>query len=62
MGDCCCNLCATLIVLALLAIFAIAVAGRCPARASREGYLVYPYLDLDEPGTRGSYYGLSEGC
>jgi hypothetical protein len=27
----------------------------------REAFLIYPYLDLDEPGERGSYYALSEG-
>jgi len=25
----------------------------------RSGFLIYPYLDLDEPGVRGSYYAMS---
>jgi hypothetical protein len=28
----------------------------------REGYLIYPYLDLDEPGERGVYYALTPGA
>lgn len=57
-------------ILVVLAVVAIACAGRLALRAAggrpgprpREGYLVYPYLDLDEPGERGSYYALAEGC
>lgn len=40
-----------------LAVMAYVLLSRAP---TREGYLVYPYLDLDEPGARGSYYALSE--
>ena len=51
---------AILMVLVLLLIGAVFfAASRGP---NKEGYLVYPYLDLDEPGERGSYYALSEGC
>lgn len=59
------------LVLALAWLLASAPLGlrRAPPRASRgeppgpnarEGYLVYPYLDLDEPGERGQYYALTE--
>jgi hypothetical protein len=50
------------VVVALTIIIVGAVAsyklGKCRAKA--EPYLVYPYLDLDTPGVRGSYYALSE--
>lgn len=55
-----------IVLVVLLACFvgaALLVAAPRPERArprGKEGYLVYPYLDLDEPGERGSYYGLSE--
>ena len=49
---------ALLIVLALLLVGMSCLRGRPPR--VREGYLIYPYLDLDEPGERGSYYALSE--
>lgn len=32
------------------------------ARRPPEGYLVAPYLDLDEIGARGSPYAMSECC
>jgi hypothetical protein len=48
---------ALLVVLALLLIAALCGALR---GGGREGYLIYPYLDLDEPGERGQYYGLTE--
>jgi hypothetical protein len=51
---------AALVVLAILLIGAILLVARDPARggARRDGYLVYPYLDLDEPGERGVHYAL----
>jgi hypothetical protein len=52
---------ALVIVVILIVVALLALAGR--SRGSRgDHYLVYPYLDLDEPGERGSYYALSEGC
>ena len=59
---------ALLILLALLLIGMSCLRGRAPqtlaargrAPRAKEGYLIYPYLDLDEPGERGSYYALSE--
>lgn len=51
------------IVVALSIIIIGAVAsyrlGKCRGAAG-EHFLVYPYLDLDTPGVRGSYYALSE--
>ena len=58
---------AILVVIVILIVCAIISARSAPAHApasapasAREGYLVYPYLDLDEPGERGSYFGLTE--
>lgn len=48
---------AALIVLVLLVIAAVV---RADHKRDRDGYLIYPYLDLSEPGERGSYYALSE--
>jgi len=45
---------ACLVALVLLAVLLVAA----PRSGNKEGYLVYPYLDLDEPGERGDYYGL----
>lgn len=59
-------LCVALLVAALILIVALlAYHLRGPAGGrgrQKDGYLIYPYLDLDEPGERGSYYALSEGC
>ena len=46
---------AVLLVLVLIVV----VGGRGPGR---EGYLVYPYIDLDEPGGRGVYYAMTPGA
>lgn len=47
---------------ALLLVAVIAVVACCAMAARRrEGYLIYPYLDLGSPGERGSPYGLV-GC
>lgn len=51
---------ATLVVLALVLIAAMFYFGDFRGRPGGEGYLVYPYLDLDTPGERGSYYAMSE--
>jgi hypothetical protein len=48
-------ICALLALALVLTILVVAVA----ARRRREGYLVYPYLDLDEPGVRGSPYAMT---
>lgn len=48
---------------ALLVVLAILIVGAMffvAERPRREGYLIYPYLDLDEPGERGSYYGMTD--
>lgn len=50
---------ALLVVLAIVLI-ALAFCRRGRHRKGREGYLIYPYLDLDEPGERGQYYAMSE--
>lgn len=44
----------------LLSILIIAHGARALSGRGREHYLIYPYLDLDEPGERGSYYQLAE--
>ncbi len=53
---------AVVIVIVIVIIVAVAVAVALVRRGRRrkDGYLVYPYIDLDEPGERGSYYALSE--
>lgn len=43
-----------IIVIALVATYRL---GKCRAK---EGYLIYPYLDLVSPGERGQYYAMSE--
>ena len=48
---------AALVALALAVIYAAGT-----NRQKREGYLIYPYIDLESPGERGNYYALSEGC
>jgi len=54
------TVCAILIVLTLLAVAAMFYFSGKDGRADmpKDGYLVAPYLDLDEPGERGSYYSL----
>jgi hypothetical protein len=60
------SLCVALLVLAVLIIGAVCCwcarpASRAGRRALRgEGYLVDPYLDLDELGERGAPYALAE--
>jgi hypothetical protein len=58
--------CWAVVIALLLVITAIlALDARCGKRPRsgkkprREGYLIYPYLDLDEPGERGDYYALT---
>jgi hypothetical protein len=54
---------ATILVILIVAISAIYKLGKCRGRnmaAKKEGYLVYPYIDLVEPGARGNYYAMSE--
>ena len=46
---------AFLIITSILIIAAVLCFSVKP---SNDGYLVAPYLDLDAPGERGSYYGL----
>ena len=46
-----------MIIITMVAIFAIYKLGKCRAKS---GFLIYPYLDLDEPGERGQYYELSK--
>jgi hypothetical protein len=48
---------ALLLVLTILLIVLCCCRGH---RKRREGYLIYPYLDLDEPGERGQHYAMSE--
>jgi hypothetical protein len=45
-------------VLVLLVMLIVAGMRLVAPASGREGYLIYPYLDLDEPGERGSYYQL----
>jgi len=49
---------AALVLLALLVIVAVAVTVN--SAASRDGYLVAPYLDLSSPGERGTHYAMSK--
>ena len=49
-----------LAALIMLVIVILVVAGGArPAERDKDGYLIAPYLDLDGPGERGSYYALS---
>lgn len=45
------------VVILIIAFAAVYRLGKCRAK---EGYLIYPYLDLDTPGVRGNYYAMSE--
>lgn len=48
-------------LVAALALIAIVVAVRgTKMRKKQENYLIYPYLDLENDGYRGSPYALSE--
>jgi hypothetical protein len=54
---------AALALATILTMIVVAILSSCsPRRTSSggEGYLVYPYLDLDTAGERGSYYAMSE--
>ena len=51
---------AALVALATLA--ALAPRAAEGGKTARRAYLVAPYLDLDRPGERGSYFALAEGC
>ncbi len=50
----------TIVILGMLAMVSVVIVklSKLGRRPRRDGYLVYPYLDLDEPGERGSYYSL----
>jgi hypothetical protein len=52
------------VLVALLLVFALIFSREqkcCHSRAQgREGFLIYPYIDLDTPGERGSPYALAE--
>ncbi len=51
---------------AILVVLVVVIAGAVGPRGTpvprREGYLIYPYLDLDEPGGRGMYYAMTPGA
>ncbi|MFA7286901.1 MAG: hypothetical protein WC052_04560 [Patescibacteria group bacterium] len=61
-----CDLClASLVALVLILVVVLWATYRKGGHGrehghSRETYLIYPYLDLDTPGERGSYYAMSE--
>ena len=55
-----CGRAAGIAILVVAAMVAIAVIGGRLAPGHREGYLIAPYLDLDEPGERGSYNAMLE--
>lgn len=48
---------AALLIVAIVLLIAFGGRGQKSGR-KREGYLIYPYLDLEEPGERGDYYSL----
>ena len=54
-----CIVIALLVFLVLLVLLGSVRAG-ARHRPRGDGYLVYPYLDLDDPGDRGSYYAMAE--
>jgi hypothetical protein len=46
---------------AVIVVLAVVIAVVVAAKSRKtESFLVYPYLDLDEPGVRGSPYALAE--
>jgi hypothetical protein len=53
---------AVLILLLVVAIVLLAADLRrqCRRAGRRDGYLIAPYLDLDELGERGDYYALTQ--
>jgi len=60
MGDLQLSLIALGALVVLVILLAAAWARSRKALGGREGYLIYPYLDLDEPGERGSYYAMMQ--
>ncbi len=62
LHDAMCGRAAGIAILVAAAVVAIAVVGGRLASGHREGYLIAPYLDLDEPGERGSYSNAMLEC